>query len=664
MSCFLQRPRIWLSCLVAVIASAGSLSCAQQQSESKAETGNSKGQQAKHTNRLVDETSPYLLMHAHNPVDWHPWNAEALKKAKDENKVIFLSIGYSSCHWCHVMERESFLDEEIAKFMNEHFVCIKVDREERPDIDSIYMTSLRVYNQLVSRGGSGGWPLSMFLTPDAKPFFGGTYFPARDGDRGASTGFLTIVKRVNEAWDDRRDFILRDAERVTSLTRSELDGRRTGDGGDIKSSWIGDCKTSLYGRFDPEYGGFGFSQQNSQIPKFPEPSNLFFLIDYLRNVPDDEQAKLMLTKTLDRMSMGGIYDHIGGGFHRYSVDRYWKIPHFEKMLYDNGLLLSVYADAFQLTEQQRYRYVAEGIAKFALHELTDDQGGFYAALDAESENEEGKYYRWEKREIKDALSPDEYELFAKTYGIDGAPNFEGQYYAPQLSQSLDQIAGANSKSFEQLVGQLTPLHAKLFDVRSKRERPLTDTKILTSWNGLMIRGLADAGRILDRPQYTQAAIGAADFLWKNSYVDGRLRRTHTSGQSLLNGYLNDYAFFINGLIALHRATDDPIWINRANDLQKTQNKLYWDDSSGGFFFTSHDHESLLARAKQPTDSAIPSGNSVSATNLVYLASQLDEPNYQELAERTITSMSGLLDRFPTASPWILQSVRQLSESKK
>ncbi len=622
-------------------------------------------QEGQHTNRLIDETSPYLLMHAHNPVNWYPWSAEALQKAKDENKVIFLSIGYSSCHWCHVMERESFLDPEIAKFMNDHFVCIKVDREERPDVDDIYMTSLQVYNQVAGTGRGGGWPLSMFLTPAAEPFFGGTYFPARDGDRGARMGFLSILETVHASWNEKRDQINRDAQLLTRLTRQQLEGEQQGDPPEIRRRWLSDCLVALQQEFDPEYGGFGFRRQNPMIPKFPEPSNLFFLIDVIRQdngrAAEQETAKNMLVTTLQRMAMGGIYDHLGGGFHRYSVDRFWNIPHFEKMLYDNGLLLSVYVDAYQITGRDEFRAVAQGIAEFVLREMTDPQGGFYAALDAESENEEGKFYRWEKSEVEASLSQDDYALFAQVYGIDRAPNFEGRYYAPQLAKPPVEIAEALELTFEQWERKLAPIRSQLLEVRSRRERPLTDNKILTSWNGLMIRGLADAGRVLEQPELLEAATRAADFLWEHSQVDGRLKRTFTDGQARFNAYLDDYAFFIDGMIALHRASGQQQWLDRAVSLQEKQNELFWDEAQGGYFFTSSDHESLLARAKKPTDAAIPSGNSVAAGNLLYLAQHTGNESFRNLAERTVKNAGPLLDRFSSASPRMLLAVRLLTE---
>ncbi len=609
-------------------------------------------------NRLVNETSPYLLKHAWNPVRWQPWDEAALKQAADENKVIFLSIGYSSCHWCHVMERESFMDEEIAAFLNENFVCIKVDREERPDIDTIYMTSLNIYNQLTTGRAGGGWPLSMFLTPDGRPFFGGTYFPARDDDRPGQPGFLTVARKVAEAWNGSRDRVNVDADRLTEYTRAELDGQREGDGGAILAAWTDNCLQNLEERFDPQYGGFGFNARNPELPKFPEASNLLFLLDVCQSAADPTRAREMLLLTLDKMHQGGIYDHVGGGFHRYSVDRYWRIPHFEKMLYDNAQLLSVYSRAWELTGDDQYRDVATRIIDFVAREMTDAAGGFYAALDAESEGEEGRFYRWPKSEIDQLQGPDE-ERFGKIYGFDGPPNFEQQYYLPQLNRSLADWARQLETTPAELRTQLAPVRESLLQVRDQRPRPLTDSKILTSWNGLMIRGLADAGRIFDQPQYVEMAARAADFVWDHLQIDGRLRRTSTGGQVRLAGYLDDYAFYIDGLIALHEAGGEPRWLERAARLQTVQDELFWDESNSDYFFTAADHESLLARASDPTDGAVPAGSSVVAQNLLYLADALEKPELRERARQVVSGSSGLIRDFPASAPRLLISARKL-----
>lgn len=616
-------------------------------------------------NALAKESSPYLLMHAHNPVNWYPWNEETLALAKQQDKPIFLSIGYSSCHWCHVMERESFLDPEIAKFLNENFICIKVDREERPDIDEIYMRAL------LQISGRGGWPLSMFLTPEAKPFFGGTYWPARDGDRGARMGFLTIVQRVHDFYVNQREQIEQDANKLTAATRASLSVAAPTEGFPIQRAWGREAVEHLASTFDPDYGGFRYSPTDSQVPKFPEPPNLRFLIDRIRRpVPDPdhpsdtEQARKMLEVTCERMMLGGIYDHLGGGFHRYSVDRFWAIPHFEKMLYDNGQLASVYAEAHQLTGREDFRHVAEGVLDFVQAELTDKGGGFYSALDAESEGEEGKFYRWTKAELVDALSKDEFELFAKIYRIDEAPNFEEEFYAPQLKQTLAKHAIAMSISESELRNKLEPIRAKLFQLRSKRVRPLLDHKILTAWNGMMIRGFADAGRIFKREDYVQVAAKAAQFALKELVsAEGRVQRTYTDGQAKLNGYLIDYACLIDGLIALHQATGEDQWIDAAQLIQRKQDELFWDDAGGGYFFTSSDHEVLIARSKEMNDGVMPSGNSVSAANLYYLGLALNEPILTKKSEATILASSTVLTRASYVLPQMLITASEFLRPK-
>ncbi|MFT5525682.1 MAG: hypothetical protein ACI9HK_003652 [Pirellulaceae bacterium] len=603
-------------------------------------------------NRLAQETSPYLLLHKHNPVDWFPWGEEALAKAKKENKVIFLSIGYSSCHWCHVMERESFMDDEIAKFMNENFVCVKVDREERPDIDNIYMTSLHVYNQITGSGRGGGWPLSMFLTPDAKPFFGGTYFPARDGDRGVGTGFLTLLNRVEEVWTESHDRVKQDADALVGVVQQELTAKYGLDTPLPSDAILSEVLAELTEQYDPSFGGFGFSAENPRRPKFPEPSNVYFLLHlYQQQEKKDETALAMATATLDHMARGGLRDHLGGGFHRYTVDRFWHIPHFEKMLYDNGQLAVVYSQGYNITKSEEYRRVLIEMNEFVLREMLSPEGGFYSALDAESEGEEGKFYRWNKADVEKILSPEEFKRFAAVYQLDKEPNFEEHYYFPQFPKRLDELAKEMNSTPAKLDDEMKPLRAKLMLIRDTRERPLTDTKILTSWNGLMIRGLADSGAALKEPRFIKAAESAADFVLSNlRQEDGRLWRTYGQGKAKLNAYLVDYAFLTDGLLALHRATGEQRWLDEAEKLTAKQIELFWDAEEGGFFFTSDDHESLLARAKNPIDGAQPSGISVSAENLVRLAKATGNKDYLARAEKTIRSVGALMTRAPAAIP--------------
>lgn len=606
-------------------------------------------EQHQHTNALVNESSPYLLMHAHNPVDWQPWNDETLAMAKAESKPIFLSIGYSSCHWCHVMERESFLDEEIAQFLNENFICIKVDREERPDVDEIYMESLNVFNQMTRNGRGGGWPLSMFLTPDTKPFFGGTYFPARDGDRQGTPGFLGVIKKLDSAWKNNQEGIETSANVLTEVTQQQLSGGEEDPPTAIQSRWVTETLEGLTESYDEKFGGFGFNPASPNRPKFPEASNLMFL-GHLAD-QGNEPARTMLENTCQRILMGGIYDHLGGGFHRYSVDRYWAIPHFEKMLYDNGQLATVYTDLYQLTKAPQYKWAVEGILRSVSRDLTAENGGFYSSLDAESEGEEGKYYRWEKSEIKKALTPEAFELFASVYGINEAPNFENEYYAPQLKLPFQFTASDLGLSVDQLLEKLNPINAQLLEIRKSRIAPATDTKILTEWNGMMIRGFADAGRIFKNQSHIDTAISAAEFALKTlRRSDGRLYRTFTDGEAKLEGYLTDYANLIDGLIAIHKATDQQRWLGEAIALQKVQDQWFEDAERGGYFYTASDHQTSLFRTKRTIDGAVPSGNSVSAQNLIYLAEAAQMPELLEKAKRVVLSAGNLIDQVPMAAP--------------
>jgi len=606
----------------------------------------------KKANRLASESSPYLLQHAHNPVDWYPWGDEAFDKARRENKMVFLSVGYAACHWCHVMERESFMDAEIAERMNDDFVCVKVDREERPDVDQIYMTAV----QLIS--GHGGWPMSVFLMPDGRPFWGGTYFPARTGDRGSVTGFLSVLEQIQQAWVNQPEAVEKQADQLTSIIKENqtLAPAEDSDGSEVKlqPALVDRVAAELAEQFDPQFGGFGYSTMEPNQPKFPEPSNLVFLLDRLQrtevSAEQREQAAMMLWATLDGMISGAMWDHVGGGFHRYSVDRRWQIPHFEKMLYDNGQLASVFATAYRESGRQEYRYIAEGICDFVIRELRDPRGGFYSSLDADSEDEEGKFYRWTKQELESIAAelPSGKESLS-LFAIEQGPNFEGVDYALSPRRTLTSIAEERGQSFPELDQELTAFRAAAMQRRSQRMRPATDTKILTAWNGLMIAGLADAGRLLNRPDYTQAAIDAANFVQQHLQTEaGRLQRSHAAGESKLNAYVDDYAFFAAGLLALHRATSDQQWLARGRLITDQQLALFWDETQGGFFFTSIDHPSLVVRVKDPVDSEIPSGASVTAENLMYLAAHSEGHIYQDKLERTLRSVMPMFDRAPVA----------------
>ncbi|MEX2112233.1 MAG: thioredoxin domain-containing protein [Pirellulales bacterium] len=608
----------------------------------------------KHTNRLAQETSPYLLLHAHNPVDWYPWGDEALAKAKKENKLIFLSIGYSSCYWCHVMERESFMDEEIAAKMNEHFVCIKVDREERPDIDEVYMQALHIYLQLLGTNQGGGWPLSMFLTPNAKPLMGGTYFPPRD--REDHIGFLTVLNRVQTAWTEDPEKWQKTGDSLADYVAESLAQQPMLKPPKLEPALVDGVLRVLVARFDATYGGFGYDPASPRQSKFPEPPNLVFLLDQAQR--GNKIAANMLVVTLEKIAQGGIRDHVGGGFHRYSTDRFWRVPHFEKMLYDNGQLASVYARAYELTRRPDFQRVVDELIEFALREMRDEGGGFYAAIDAETNAEEGRVYVWDRKEIESTLAPDEYALWGEVYGITGPANFE-QRYIPLLAKPLAESAADRKLSEEALYQSLEPARHKLLAVRNKRPRPLTDTKILTGWNGLMIRGLADAGRIFRNPDHTQAAANAAEFvLAKLRDSQGRLLRNFAGGEAKVPGYLDDYAYFVDGLIALHATTGDDRWLKLAGELTADQLALFWDERLGGFFYTSTEHETLIARSKLPNDGVTPSGNSVSVTNLLYLSKALDRPEYAKRAEQCLKSATPVLEEFPAVVPQLAVGVSQ------
>ncbi|MEX0675522.1 MAG: thioredoxin domain-containing protein [Pirellulales bacterium] len=613
---------------------------------------------ARHTNRLAKETSPYLLLHAHNPVDWYPWGDEALARAKKEKKLIFLSVGYSSCYWCHVMERESFMDDDIAAKLNENFVCIKVDREERPDIDEIYMQALNIYLQLVGSKQGGGWPLSMFLTPDAKPLMGGTYFPPRD--REGMLGFSTVLDRVLEAWNSDPEKWQKTGDSLADYVSESLRQRPILRVVKLEKALVDSVLRSVAARFDSDHGGFGFDPANPRMAKFPEPPNLMFLLDYSRRA-DSEPARKMLSITLQKILQGGIRDHVGGGFHRYSTDRFWRVPHFEKMLYDNAQLVTVYALAYEFEPRAYYRRAVDETIEFVFREMTDQTGAFYSALDAETNAEEGRYYVWQREEVGDALSPEEYALWADVYGIAGEPNFE-ERYIPLLAAPLADLAKSRKLTEDELNQKLQPIRQKLLARRAKRPHPLTDTKILTGWNGLMIRGLAEAGRVFKNDESIAAAAKAADFILVN-LRDGnrRLLRTYAAGQAKIPAYLDDYAFLIDGLIALHKATGDDRWLKAAGALTETQLELFWDERIGGFFFTSTQHEKLIARSKLLTDTVTPSGNSVSAANLLYLADALEKPQYVSRAEACIRSAAPILDEHPSAVPQLAVALGQWIE---
>jgi uncharacterized protein YyaL (SSP411 family) len=608
----------------------------------------------KHTNRLSRETSPYLLQHAHNPVAWYPWGEEAFAKAKKEGKLVFLSIGYSSCHWCHVMERESFENEEIAKILNQHFVCIKVDREERPDIDNVYMTALHV----IPPGQNGGWPLSMFLTASGKPIVGGTYWPPEDKDieGGKMRGFKTVLNIVERAWKEQRKQIEELADKNADRTRRALAGLALGAAivplnRDLVKTAVEEIKHS----FDPQYGGFGSPARSFRGPKFPTPPRLALLQHEAKRRKAKELDDLVAL-TLDHIARGGIYDQLGGGFHRYSTERTWTVPHFEKMLYDNAQLCEVYAEAYQTTKKAQYRRVLEQTIAFIAREMTAPEGGFYSALDADAQGEEGRFYVWTSKEIDAALADSDKSmaaLFKRIYGLDSEPNFESRYHILTLPRPLAEQAKDLKLTEEQLDARLTPLRDKLFQERAKRPRPFLDTKILSAWNGQMIAGLAVAGQALSDKKAIDRAVRAADFVLKTMHGDkGRLLRTYGAApgqkaEARLNAYLDDYAFLVHGLLCLHDATKEKRWLDEAKRLTDLMVRFFGDEKQGAFFYTSNDHEALFARSKEQYDGAQPSSNSMAARNLVRLWQRTGENRYAQLAEKIFQALAGPVKENPS-----------------
>jgi uncharacterized protein YyaL (SSP411 family) len=631
---------VMLTAVAGAILAALGTSLAEGDSDPAAATGESKGRQ---TNRLSRETSPYLLSHAHNPVDWYPWGPEALERAKKEDKPIFLSIGYSSCHWCHVMEKKVFSDPEIARYMNEHFVNIKVDREERPDLDDVYMTALHVYYSAMGSPQNGGWPLSIFLTPEGRPIGGGTYFPPED-DNGRP-GFPTVLKRVVALWRDERAQVEKNAEIIADGTRATLKTKPRLLAGPFDHTIVAPVLKELGDSYDDAYGGFGYTSKSPDRPKFPVPSKLA-LLQYEAKRRNNEQAGKMLYQTLDKMAAGGIYDHVGGGFHRYSTDRYWRVPHFEKMLYDNAQLVDVYAEAYRHTNQKHYKDVVEETIEFVFRELRDAGGAFYAALDADSEGVEGKFYVWTDRELAKVLTVDERSVCNAVYGTGGEQNFEIGHVL-ERKQSIDDVAKRLKMPALELEQRRLEIGKKLLAARQHRRRPNRDDKILVSWNGLMIQALAKTGVILQKPEYVQAAEKAANFILTEMRDDqGRLLHSFAGGKAKLNAYLDDYAYLNEGLLALHLATGDDKWANAARRLSDLQLQMFWDEEGKGCFFTSHHHEELLARTKNPYDSVLPSGNSVSVRNLLRLASFSKQPEYRDRARETLELFAPLIQASP------------------
>lgn len=560
-------------------------------------------------NKLAQEKSPYLLQHSENPVNWYPWGDEAFKKAREENKPIFLSIGYSTCHWCHVMAHESFEDPEVAKLMNEVFVSIKVDKEERPDIDKIYMTVCQLMNN------SGGWPLTIVMTPDKKPFFAGTYFPKVS--RFGRIGLIDLINRVKELWNDKKDEIYKTSEQITNAL---LNINVENPGLTLDEKTLQGAFNVLSSRFDDRNGGFG------SAPKFPTPHNLLFLLRFWKRT-GNEDALRMVERTLQSMRNGGVYDHIGFGFHRYSTDAEWLVPHFEKMLYDNALLALTYLELYQATRNPDYSKTAIEIFTYILRDMTSPEGGFYSAEDADSEGEEGKFYVWTLKEIEKILDKDDADLIKKVFNIEEAGNYLEEATKKKigsnilhLKDSLSILAKDFNLNEQELRVKIEEIREKLFKIRLKRIHPHKDDKILTDWNGLMIVALARGAQILCEPLYLQAAENAAKFIFNTlRKSDGRLLHRYRDGNNEIDAYLDDYTFFIWGLLELYETTFDNFYLKNALELNKFQIDHFWDNNIGGFFFTADDGEELLIRQKDIYDGAIPSGNSVSMLNLLKLA---------------------------------------------
>ena len=583
-------------------------------------------------NRLADETSPYLQQHAYNPVDWFPWGDEAIARARELNKPIFLSIGYSACHWCHVMEHESFENDDIAAVMNEHYVCIKVDREERPDLDQIYMNAVQLLT------GRGGWPMSVFLTPDLHPFYGGTYWPPHA--RMGMPGFHDILLGVNEAWVEKRDRVDAQAAELTNAV-AEASGIRV-EPTQLDVSLLTNAERALLQSADRTHGGFGGA------PKFPHPMDLRVLLRTWRRF-GNEDALNVVTQTLDLMSRGGIYDQLGGGFHRYSTDARWLAPHFEKMLYDNALLTPAYIEAYQATGNEDYARVARETLDYVLREMTQPEGGFYSTQDADSEGEEGKFFVWYEDEVMELLGPDDGQLFCYCYDVTSDGNWEGKSILNRPKPHA-QAAQVLDRTPEELEEVLARGRAKLLEARSKRITPGRDDKVLASWNGLMIAAMARASTVLDEPRYAAAASEAAAFILNNMREEGgRLLHSFKDGRARFNAYLDDYACLIDGLVELCQATGEGHWLASAIELAERLFEQFADEKAGGFFYTSSDHEELITRSKDCQDNATPSGNGMAAYALLRLARITARSDIEQQAVATLEALSGQMDQLALAS---------------
>jgi len=604
----------------------------------------------KHHNKLISEKSPYLLQHAHNPVKWYPWGPEAFRLAQKKDRPIFLSIGYSTCHWCHVMENESFEDPEVAKLMNDVFVSIKVDREERPDIDSVYMMVCQMLT------GSGGWPLTILMTPDKKPFYAATYIPKET--RFGRIGMVDLIPRVKEMWTTRRSDMLNSANQITESISAASREMSPGTAGEVlDESTLNLAYEQLSMRFDEQYGGFG------SAPRFPTPHNLLFLLRYWRR-SGDKGVLGMVEKTLQEMRRGGIYDHVGFGFHRYSTDSRWLVPHFEKMLYDQALLAMAYTEAYQATGKKKYEETAREIFTYVLRDMMQPEGGFYSAEDADSEGVEGKYYVWTFEEAQQVLAPEEATLIVKVFNIRKDGNFMEEATKEgtgsnilHLRKSVKELASDLKVSEEALQKRLKAIRRKLFDYREKRVHPHKDDKILTDWSGLMIAALAKGAQVFEESEYAEAAERAADFILKTMRTPrGRLLHRYRDGQAGIPAHIDDYAFLIWGLLELYEATFRVGYLETALDLNKDSIKHFWDEDGGGFYFTANDSEKLLVRHKEVYDGAIPSGNSVAMLNLLRLGRLTAQSDLEEKAATIGRVFSESISESPSVHTQLMAAV--------
>jgi len=582
------------------------------------------------TNRLIDESSPYLLQHARNPVDWYPWGEEALARAREEDKPIFLSIGYAACHWCHVMEHESFEDEGVADFLNRHFICIKVDREERPDLDDIYMTAVQMLT------GAGGWPMTVFLTPDLKPFFGGTYFPP--DDRYGRPGFKNLLSRMVDIWANRRADVLKSADEIANGLMGRSMPKRAP--GAIGEDLIENAVRELERSHDVQWGGFGGA------PKFPPSGSLALLLRHYRHT-GEQRALDVACHTLDRMASGGLYDQLGGGFHRYSVDERWLVPHFEKMLYDNALLSQVYLEAYQVTGRSSYRRIARETLEYAARDMRDEAGGLHSSEDADSEGVEGKFYVWTPDEIEEVLGKEDAELFCGYYGVTSGGNFEGKniLHVPQADEAQAKKRGLE---VEALRSRLAGMREKLLAKRAGRVRPGKDDKVLTSWNGLMISAFARGAQVLEEKRFGRIAAEAAAFVLGHMMRNGQLLRSYRKGKTRQPGFLDDYAFFATALLDLYETSFESKWLEAAASVADQLVEAFWDEEEGSFYFTSQAHHDILTRVKPTFDGAEPSGNAMSTLLLFRLARYLDRADYRDKAERVLAHYASMLREAPRA----------------